>query len=603
MSVSLPDRHDQASRAAEFWAPVAARTATAAGVFVVFVLATLAWAHAQRLAKDPLDSELFRALKAHLAELKGQPASDAVRQDVEATLVEIRAEDLHLRQEYFAQRRFAARGAWLLLGGMAVFLAASKLATTLGRKLPVPDSPNGALDADTRRARVGRWSVAGLGIVLAGAMLALSAAMRPALPDSWSPAQALAPAAPEPAPQQPPVAVAALPSREECLKNWPGFRGFTGSGVAPDDDWPTRWDIKSGEGIIWKSAVPLPGNSSPVVWGDRLFLTGGSRQVRQVFCYDTANGRLLWQCDVPGTAPGELTVNDETGYASPTPATDGRRVYVAFATGDLVAFDFAGNPAWARSLGAPKSAYGHAASLRVHGNRLLVQLDQGTEREGLSRLVALDTATGQTAWEVKRPVPNSWSSPIIAEVNGQEQVIACGDPWVIAYSPADGRELWRADCLKGDVAPSPVLADGVVYAAVEGRGTSAIRADGQGDVTKSHVRWSVEDGAPDAPSPLVVGGSAFLLAGSRLTCLDAQSSNKRWEMDVDGLFMASPSAAGKYLYLFDANGKAFVVEPGATESKVVFTTAMGDRISASPAFQGGRLFVRGEKELFCIGKQ
>jgi outer membrane protein assembly factor BamB len=341
-----------------------------------------------------------------------------------------------------------------------------------------------------------------------------------------------------------------------------------------------------------------------VVWNDRLFLTGASRTARRVFCYETATGRLLWQRDVPGTA-GEPTVNGETGFASPTPATDGRRVYVAFATGDLAALDFAGNPAWVRALGVPKNPYGHAASLRVHADRLLVQLDQGTAKEGLSRLLALDTATGQTAWEAKRPVPSSWSSPLVANVNGREQAITCGDPWVIAYDLADGRELWRADCLKGDVGPSPVFAGGVVYAAVEYRGTAAVRADGQGDVTKTHVLWSVADGAPDVTSPLAAGPYVFLLTsyGSHLTCLDAKSGDERWQMDVEGSFMASPSAAGRYVYLFDLDGKAFVLEPGAAAGKTVFTTDMGDKITASPAFRGGRIFVRGEKELFCVGKK
>lgn len=616
MSVVLPDRPDQASRHTAFWAAVAGRTATVAAVFVGFVLAMLSWSHAQRLLKDPLDSEPFHARQARLKELKDQPASDAVKQQIEHVLVEVRAEDLHLRRVYFQQRRFAAGGAWLLLAGMVVFLAASKTAATLQRKLPTPEPADNLADPDAWRSRVGRWAVAGLGLAVAGIMLALSTGMRPTLPEHWPPSPAATVAQPAdtpPAPTAPastsvttaPAAPAATtpPAPEEHLKNWPAFRGFTGSGIAAGDAYPTRWDVKSGENLVWKVPVPLPGHSSPVVWNDRLFLTGGSKESRQVFCHDTTTGRLLWQKSVPGKVTGDQMTSEHTGFAAPTPATDGRRVYVSFATNDFAAFDFAGNPVWTRNLGTPKNSLGHAASLRVHGNRLLVQLDQGPAKQGLSRLLALDTATGQNVWEVKRPVPDSWATPIVAEVKGQAQIITCGDPWVIAYDPANGRELWRADCLRQDVGPSPVFANGMVYAAVEYRGAAAVRADGQGDVTKTHIAWSIPEGAPDTTSPLAAGPHVFLLTtyGSLLTCLDAKTGAKRWDKEIDGPFLASPSAVGKYVYLFSEKGKALVLEPGESDAKIVFSTDLGDKITASPAFCAGRLYVRGEKELFCIG--
>lgn len=617
MSVVLPDRPDQASSPNDFRAGVAEQTATVAGVFVVFVLALLTWSHAQRLLKDPLDSANFRALQARLKELQNQPPDEAARPEVERVLVEIRAEDLHLRRAYFQQRRFAVGGAWLLLGGMVVFLAASKLSATLRRRLPVPEATEDATDPDTRRSRVGRRAVAGLGLALAGGMLALGRGMQPTLPETWSPGGTTATASPNPSPPATPTpgpAVgtpsvaktplpAGLPTRDECLSNWPGFRGFTGSGIASGDNYPTRWDARSGENIVWKSPVPVAGHSSPIVWGDRLFLTGGSKESRHVLCYDTPTGKLLWQKTVPGPVADEHITSEHTGFAAPTPATDGRRVYVSFGTGDVAAFDFAGNPLWTRNPGTPKNSLGHSASLRVHENRLLVQLDQGTAEQGLSRLLALDTASGQTVWEVKRPVPNSWSSPIVAEVRGKPQVITCADPWVIAHDPADGRELWRADCLKQDVGPSPVCVDGIVYAAVEYRGAAAIRPDGSGDVTKTHTVWSVPDGAPDTTSPLAVGRYLFLLKtyGSLLFCLDAPSGKTLWEKEIDGSFMASPSAVGKYVYLFSHEGKAVVLDPGPTEAKIVATNHLGGKITASPAFRAGRLYVRTDKELFCIG--
>lgn len=284
-------------------------------------------------------------------------------------------------------------------------------------------------------------------------------------------------------------------------------------------------------------------------------------------------------------------------------------VYVSFATADIAALDFTGQVVWTRSLGLPtQNHYGHATSLRVWHHLLLVQIDQGEPKEGLSRLLALDTATGKTAWEVKRPVPTSWSSPILIEVKGQEQLVTCGDPWVIAYNPADGKELWRADCLQGEIGPSPVFADGVVFATVDRRGTAAIGADGQGDVTATRVLWTAEDGAPEVCSPLAAGPYLFLFPGSRLICLEAKTGKSLWELEIEGKFDSSPAMAGKYVYLFSmdesrSKGKAIVVEAGEKEGKVVFTTEMAGNNVACPAFQDGRMYVRTEKVLFCIGNK
>jgi outer membrane protein assembly factor BamB len=352
--------------------------------------------------------------------------------------------------------------------------------------------------------------------------------------------------------------------------------------------------------------VPLEGHSSPVIWKNRLFLTGASREQHQVYCFDTSVGTLLWTRDVPGTPKASFKVDDLNGYASPTPATDGRFLYVSFATGDLAALDFSGKVIWTRSLGIPKNEYGHATSLRVYKNLLLVQYDQGsTAKEGLSRFLALNTANGQTVWEVKRPVPNSWATPIVVEVQGRDQIITCGDPWAIAYDATDGKEIWRANCLKQDMTPSPVFADGILIVALAHRSASALHVDGQGDVTNSKILWSEEESLPDTTSPLIVGSQVLFLTthGARLTSRDLKTGKLAWELEIEGEFKASPSLVGKFVYLFSWDGKAYVIEPGPDAAKVVFSTNMEDKFSASPAFQEGRLFVRGQKELFCIGKK
>jgi outer membrane protein assembly factor BamB len=352
----------------------------------------------------------------------------------------------------------------------------------------------------------------------------------------------------------------------------------------------------------------LPGNSSPVVWGDRIFLTGADEQTREVFCFDARSGELLWRQAVPGTPESTATVPkvmEATGYAAPTPATDGRRVYAIFANGDLGAFDFEGRLRWSRSLGIPKNAYGHASSLAMFQDLLIVQFDQGIREEKRSRLLALRGATGETVWETVREVPNSWATPIVIQVDGQPQIITSADPWVLANSPADGSEIWRADCLRGDVGPSPVFAGGMVFTANEFPGLAAIRADGTGDVTETHVAWEADLGAPDTASPLATEKFVFLLASyGILTCYDArEGGDPLWEQEFDASFVSSPTLIGNLMFLFGEDGKVYIVEPTADECRVVAENDLGEECVTSPAVVDGRIFIRGKEHLIGIGQK
>jgi outer membrane protein assembly factor BamB len=343
-----------------------------------------------------------------------------------------------------------------------------------------------------------------------------------------------------------------------------------------------------------------------VIWGDRLFVSGADEKSRKVFCFDAVKGTLLWQKDVPGTPASTAKppkISEDTGYAASTMATDGRRAFAIFANGDVAALDFQGNLVWARSLGIPNSSYGYASSLATYKNLLLIQFDQGSEaKDNLSKAMALDGATGKVVWDVRRPVPNSWTSPIVAHTTLGDQFVTAADPWVIAYDPADGKELWRANRLRQDVGPSPVFRGGVIYVVNSSPCLSAIRVDGHGDVTKTHVLWSGEDNLPDICSPLATDDYVFLLDSSAgLTCYDAKGGKKLWEKEVEGACKASPSMVGKYLYLLNDEGKMAIVEPGPKECKPVGTADLGEPCTASPAFHNGRMYLRGAKNLFCIG--
>ncbi len=593
---------------------LATRIAAVAAVVAIVVSALLAYDYFQRLRKDPLDSPAYQAL------------TDALEQhrNDESLKDQVRTLDLQLRREYFRQRAFTNVGAALLTVAVLTFLLSARIAATLRRRMPSPGIQLGPPDQEAAWTTAARWAVAATcaAVVLAAVLLTLT--VKSPLPRDVAeggPSRGASQTAQStheaprsqsggetngradlrsPANREPP------PNEEEFAKAWPRFRGPAGLGISAYGNVPDAWDAAKGKGILWKTPVPLPGNNSPVVWGKRVFLSGADERRREVYCFDADGGKLLWRENVAGTPQSNARparVNDDTGYAAPTVATDGRRVFAIFANGDLAAFDVAGAPAWAKSLGPLQNSYGHASSLLTYKNLLLVQLDQGDSDKPRSKLLAFDTASGDIAWQASRPVPNSWSSPIVVRVGGRDQIVASATPWVIGYDLADGAEVWRAKCLGPDIGPSPVFADGRVFVANENASLSAIRADGHGDVTATHIAWKGKDGMPDTCSPLATAEFVFLLSSDgTLTCYDAAKGGVLWSEEFDEQCAASPSIVGKRLYIIARSGKAWIVEPGRDKCRRVGQCNLGEECVTSPAFQDGRIYLRGKEHIFCIGK-
>ena len=399
------------------------------------------------------------------------------------------------------------------------------------------------------------------------------------------------------------ASAADLPTPEEYRANWPRFRGPDGGGVAKGEV-PLTCDVKSGANIAWAVEVPAEGFSSPVVWGDRVFLSGGDEEMRVVMCFDVATGKLLWQSAVPKTAgsPDENPeVPDQGGMASVTVATDGLRVYAMFSNGDLAAFNFDGTAVWSKFLGKPKNQYGHAASLLTWQDRVIVQFDQGDADDKLSKLLAFDGVSGAVVWEQPRAVGASWATPIIFDAAGKSQLVTLAVPWVISYAPKDGSEIWRADLLDGEITPSPVFAGGTLFIVSPSNKVQPIRPDGSGDVTKTHVGWMAEDGIPDVTSPVSNGELIFVVTSAgMLTCYGAKDGRKHWEHDFAEQCNASPSIAGGRLLIITNKGTLIAVE-ASREFKELARSPLGEKIYASPAFAQGRIFVRGIKHLICIG--
>lgn len=554
------------------WYQAVVGCAVVGGVFSLIVTALLVENYLHIKILDPVRSERLEMMKLKVVE----------QADGDQFLAEIRRLDLQIRQSRLSRQGFSRRGSYLLAGGLVVFFVGLKCAAVLRRKLPAPGPAGDVRTRQVRDAALARRAVtAGLAVL---GTAALVFAVRGGLDFGRAKENA-----------------ASYPGAEEIKKNWPGFRGPGGLGISAYDNVPSQFSGKTGAGVLWKTPVPLTGNNSPILWEGRAFLCGADKDKRQVYCFDTASGELLWTGDVAAGSTEPVEVMKDTGYAAPTMVTDGRRVYAIFATGDVGCFGFDGRKRWERNLGRPESAYGYASSLAMYRNLVLIQYDQATVDDEKSRMIALDGFTGLTVWEVKRPVPNSWTSPVVVEIAGKGQLLTCGEPWVIAYDPANGQEIWRAECVGGDVAPSPIYAGGFVFAVEPYDKLVAIRPDGRGDVTKTHVIWSAEDNIPDICCPVSNGRFIFLLTTEgMLTCYKVSDGSMIWEKDLEMDFKASPSLVGERVYLLSDKGIMVIIE-AAAEYKELVRSELGEEAFASPAFAEGRIYIRGAKHLYCIG--
>jgi len=561
-------------------------TAIVAGVFSLVVCGFLAHARIRTMTLELQKSEALANLRSLLLSAPDDSTADRLRE-------EIRLRDLQLRRDLAVRRAFSETGGFLLLGGAVVFILAASRTAAYRRRLPMPQPESEEARRAARTAGLARASVIALGLAVGAAAVTLGIVFR-----IGPGGKALR--GPPPATAGP---VESFPSPEESAKQWPRFRGPGGLGVSAYANVPTSWNGKTGDGVAWKAAVPLAGLGSPIVWGNRLFLTGADARRREVYCYQASDGKLLWQKPVVTTAGADAPpkVAKDTGYAASTGATDGQRVYAIFASGDLACFDFAGQPVWARNVGPLSNTYGHASSLATYRNLLIVQLDQGEEKKTLSVIRGLDALTGKTVWETNRPVPSSWATPIVISTPRGDQLIACGKPWVIAYEPATGTEIWRAKILGGDVAPSPTFGGGMVFAVNAPSQLAAIRTDGSGDVTASHRVWAVESGLPDISSPVASDRLVWLLTSyGTLTACRLKDGSKVYDKELDMNFQSSPTLAGDRLYVTSDKGVTLVLA-GGEEFKELGRNELGERVDACPAFQDGRIYIRGIKNLYAIG--
>lgn len=563
------------------------RTAWVAAAFCAVLGVWLLYNHLSATNRDPWKSPQLLALKAQLV---AEPKNEAVKED-------IRRLDFEFRQHYRRRLAHSQLAGWLLLAGAAVLVAAARQATKWRTPLPCPRPDPQASRRAERRVRHSRWAVAGAGAIATAGLILLAATPRPPLPASIADLdRLLGRGTDDAAPDMPTVA--------EFFANWPRFRGPDGGGVASFTNLPLTWNAESGEQVLWKSALPAQAPNSPVVWSNRVFFTAGNAERREVFCYDADAGQLLWQRvveNVPGSPARQPDIPEETTFAAPTAATDGRRVFALFGNGDLAAFTSDGAPAWSRNLGVPRNPYGHATSLGLWPGHLIVQYDQNPGGAGGSRLLCIDPANGRTRWERARQTDATWATPIVIERAGHTQVITLGLPHVISYALADGAELWRAECLEGEITPSPIYVAGLLLAVEPHMKLIALRPDGAGDVTRTHQVWAAEHDLPDVSTPVASAELVFSInSGGLITCVDLKDGQPVWEHDLEFDVQASPSLVGNRLFVLGTKGQCVWIEAGR-EFKELARSQLPDSFVASPAFAGGKMFLRGATNLWCVG--
>ncbi len=386
-------------------------------------------------------------------------------------------------------------------------------------------------------------------------------------------------------------------------EDWPGWRGPRSDGTSIEKNVSTDWNPAHAQ---WKTELPGKGHASPIVWGDRILTVTAKTDTKEriLLCLDRATGKILWQETV---VKGPLQkLHKENSYASGTPVTDGKRVFVNFRVGDnivVAAHDFdTGKQIWKVQPGTHDGGWGFSNVPVLHKDTVIVDGDGKAD----SFLIALNQADGSTAWRKDRTNKGiSYSAPFIHVMAGKTQLIQCGDRCVTSFNPDTGEPLWTVDGPSEEFCATPVYhqATALLFISSSWPKTilKAIRPDGQGNVTGTHVVWSDTKGAPYVPSMMAVddflltinrGGNAFLYA--------AATGEVLWKQKL-GRHHASPVLIGGQIFSINDDGQINVIQPGRTFNRVA-TYELGESCYASPAISHGQVFIRGFKHLYCFGR-
>lgn len=391
--------------------------------------------------------------------------------------------------------------------------------------------------------------------------------------------------------------------------DWPQFRGPTGQGIAPQGLYPVEWSAS--KNVLWRKPIPGKGWSSPIVSDGFVYLTTavatevskGRDQSLRALCLNANTGETIWDVEVfrqdGSQAPG---IHGKNSHASPTPVTDGQRLYVHFGHQGTACLDLQGHLIWKNRNIHYQPVHGNGGTPILTESSLVFSCD-GYEKPFV---VALDRAKGNVIWKTDRDSESfkkfSFSTPLLITVNGKHEVISPGSGAVCAYDPATGREIWRVKYDGYSVIPRPVFGHGMVFVSsgFESPSLLAIRPDGKGDVTASHVVWTLRKGAPLTPSPLLVDDEIYLVSDSGIaSCVDAKTGKVHWQERIGGNYSASPLYADGKIYCQSEEGTGVVLKAGK-RFQMLARNGIGERTLASYAVCDGTFFIRSENHLFRI---
>jgi outer membrane protein assembly factor BamB len=544
----------------------------AAGFSLIIAL-TMIFSLIQLKTIKPLDSPALLSIK---EQYDKDPGSSALA-------AQVRAMDLMARKAYFSSRWQVETGSYLLLAGAVVFIFCQRLISENEKIRPMIPGPKTENAKQSEKIRKYLLVTASAISVTA---IAASFILRSQLPD--------------PSRNSGIAGDAGKKSSNTAPKpdktNYPFFRGQDSRGIAGGSGYPTEWDGEAGRNIGWKIQLPGAGKSSPVIWDNKIFVTGADGNQCNVFCIDKKTGSVLWTgsaTSIPGE-PLELPQMDrEAGLAVSTAATNGKVVCAIFANGNLVCFDMEGKQKWAKNIGVPESNYGYSSSLLIHDNLLLVQYDSNVKIS----LIGLDLESGDQKWETLRQGRAVWSSPVIAYFGGTPQVVINGNPSVSSYDAITGIQLWSVECMSGDVAPSVAVNSTMAYAVTDYAKLTAIRPG-----TGAAIAWEDNTFTPDVSSPVATDDYLFLSTGNGdVVCYNQEKGDTLWTHYFSDPFYASPVVADDKVYFLDRSGVMHIVEAGS-DFKLISEASLGEAVDCTPAFSDKKIYIRGSKNLFCITK-
>lgn len=386
---------------------------------------------------------------------------------------------------------------------------------------------------------------------------------------------------------------------------WPGWRGPFRNGVTADTGVPTQWSAT--DNVLWRVPLPGVGIANPVVWKNQVIITaseGREHGELHVVCFDRKTGEKQWHQRLWGTSPSLFYPH--SGMASPSPVTDGERIFTFFGTGDVFCFDMDGGLLWQRALsheyGRFQNRFAASSSPLLFENRLILQCDH----YGDSYLVALDPATGANLWKTDRPEAwHSWSSPQIIASADLHELIVSGSKKLDAYAPTSGDQLWTVNGLTQECIPTPVFAQGLLYAVSGPNGNHiAIRPGGRGDVTETHVVWKYRRGTSFVPSAIIIDDRYYLADDKGFArCWEIPSGKILWRQRFKGKYTASPVAADGKLFFVNETGTTLVLDATSRDYVELARNDIDEDVLSSPAVSHACFFLRTSKHLVCIGEE